>query len=1081
MISDQTARQRIVEDLETSFAVDAGAGTGKTTLLIDRLSAVLLQAEIPLSRVAAITFTDKAAGELVERLRQKLEKALGEEGDPAEVLKRKKMVLRALKDLEQAPVSTIHSFCSSILREYPIEAGIDPQFKVLDQVQADAFEAQTWDDWLKANLLNPVEALIPFLNLGGSLAQVEKVKDFLLSHRALAARPPVPEQPSASRLIAELKTFARSIPEILAACENPEDKFFEQLGSFKKQWDVLADSPGAEDAVRLSLLELPKPKAGTKGNWDEKTLRSARNDAAQVGEAHQLFAAQVKDRALWRLVDWLWAYLGDYTQKKNHQGFLDFDDLLAKTRDLLRMPGELREELKSRFDRIFVDEFQDTDPLQVEVVFFLCEKKGGRAKKWQEVQLEAGKLFLVGDPKQSIYRFRRADIEIYEEAKQKLKASGGQVEDLTQNFRTLEPVVDWVNAKFSALLSQGSLTYVPQKAHRALTLHSQNLPPLLKLQLPPFPEDATVAQKRRLEAESVAAFLKETLFPQGFLIEDSKTKAMRPLRPGDVAILFRELSNSETVYEEALRKRTLPYQMVGGKRFFNRPEIAALQTLLSALASPADEASLVALLRSFLFGFTDEELFVYRSEGGLFQYLIPGKKPFQRAFRLLRGLYQDTRDLAPSEVLRLLYDRTSLIPLVAAQPHGEQRVANLLKVVDQARDLETSQNFSVGAFTRWLREQQSEETMEGEAPGPESAGDRITLMTLHKAKGLEFPLVILSGIASQGSREKPPILNRRQGNFHFKVGEQKLGLQTLGYHLAAEEEEAQDDAEKLRLLYVGCTRARDGLLLPLADAEEESFLDPLKSQETWKAFAVFKTPSESIELRDPPALVVDLNEKEKESPEVLESAEFFETSRRARKTAALKPGSRLFQTVTELAHVADEKGSAESWEAEEQEDAVYSPPGGGKALGVLTHRLLEKGWNWDAAQMEKAARAWAPGEGLGIEQALEAAQLASRALKHPLLQRARQSPTLFKELPLTQKQENGIFIKATMDLVFFEPEGWVIVDYKTDRDPHAQREAYGKQIELYARLLKDATGFSVKEAGLYFLRQDGPEAWTRIK
>ena len=481
MISDQAARQRIVEELGTSFAVDAGAGTGKTTLLIDRLAAVLLQAEIPLSRVAAITFTDKAAGELVERLRQKLEKSLAEEGDPAEVFKRKKLVLRALKDLEQAPVSTIHSFCSSILREYPVEAGIDPQFKVLDQVQADAFEEQTWDDWLKSSLLNPVEALIPFLNLGGSLAQVEKVKDFLLRHRALAVRPSVPEEPSAAPLTAELKKFVRSIPAVLTACKNPEDKFFEQLVYFKKQWDALADSSLSEDAARLSLLVLPKPKAGTKGNWDEKTLTKARNETARAGEAHQLFAAQVKDRALWRLVDWLWAYLDDYAEKKNRQGFLDFDDLLAKTRDLLRMPGELREELKSRFDRIFVDEFQDTDPLQVEVVFFLCEKEGGRAKKWQEVQLKAGKLFLVGDPKQSIYRFRRADIEIYEEAKQKLKDSGGQVEDLTQNFRTLEPVVEWINKKFSVLLSQGRPPYVPQKAHRSLTPQTQNLPPLLKL------------------------------------------------------------------------------------------------------------------------------------------------------------------------------------------------------------------------------------------------------------------------------------------------------------------------------------------------------------------------------------------------------------------------------------------------------------------------------------------------------------------------------------------------------------------------------------------------------------------------
>ncbi|MGH7740183.1 MAG: UvrD-helicase domain-containing protein, partial [bacterium] len=922
MTDDQPARQRIVENLASSFAVDAGAGTGKTTLLIDRLTAVLLEAQVSLARVAAITFTDKAAGELVERLRQRLESVLGEKSTAADPQGR--LAARALRDLEQAPVSTIHSFCSSLLREYPVEAGIDPQFKVLDQVQADAFEARAWEDWLKNALAQPVEALVPFLDLGGSLAQVEKMKSFLLRRRALLVRPAVPPEPAAGPLLTQLKSFAQAIPGFLKACHDPEDKLFHQLEVFEKEW-AASRRPSS---VQLSLLELPKPKSGAKGNWNEAVLKKARAEVTRLGEAHQAFSAKVKDRALWRLVDWLWDYLAYYAEKKSRQGFLDFDDLLAKTRDLLRLPGEIRETIKARFDKVFVDEFQDTDPLQVEVVFFLCERKGERARDWGSVELEPGKLFLVGDPKQSIYRFRRADLTIYEEAKQKLRDSGGQVEDLTQNFRTVGPVVDWVNEKFQALLS--GVPFAPQKADRAAGSEPGLLPPLMKLNLPLAPENATVEDKRRMEADAVAAFLDQTLFPHGFLISDPKTKNPRPLLPGDVAILFRELSNSEAVYEEALRRHGLPYQMVGGKRFFNRPEIAALETLLAALVSPADEASVAALLRSFLFGFTDEALYLHRSHGGKFHYLTPGTGPLKPAFELLLKLYQETRDLAPSEVLRLLYASTSLIPLVAAQPHGEQRVANLLKVVDQARDLETSQNFSTGAFARWLKEQQQEEAMEGEAPGAQSAGDRITLMTLHKSKGLEFPLVILSGVASSGSREKPPVLDRRTGTFQFKAGDQKLGLQTLGYSAAIETEEAQEEAEKLRLLYVGCTRARDGLLLPLSvDVEAESFLSPLTAGETWDGFRIFEPPEDNQALQDPPTLVVDLNEAQKESPSVLAMSEKFKAQDAAReKTIAVVPSR--FQTVTALTHVPDEKASSEAWdfEAEESEEIVSTAGGG---------------------------------------------------------------------------------------------------------------------------------------------------------
>src|SRR5579859_3460550 len=411
MISDEDARQRIRKELDVSFAVDAGAGTGKTTLLIDRLAGVLLEKRVPLSRVAAITFTDKAAGELIERLRIKLEKAFDDPAiDP-------QLIRRALQDLEQASVSTIHSFCSSILREYPVEAGVDPRFAVLDQVQADTLEIQAWEGWLKKSLDKEVEALTQFLKLGGSFAQVESLKDNLLKNRSLLTRPQVASMPETQSLVREIAAFCGKIPGFLKQCKDDQDPMHENLSGFFRAWGSFADKT---DAVILANLEIPSARAGAETRWEKGVLKPLKEEVKKLAEAHREFAGQVKNSALIAVVNWLWDYLGEYQAAKTRQGFLDFDDLLSKTRDLLKHQPLVREELKKRYDRVFVDEFQDTDPLQVEIAFFLSEKKSGKATQWQDVKLEPGKLFIVGDPQQSIYRFRRADVEIYLEAKEKL-------------------------------------------------------------------------------------------------------------------------------------------------------------------------------------------------------------------------------------------------------------------------------------------------------------------------------------------------------------------------------------------------------------------------------------------------------------------------------------------------------------------------------------------------------------------------------------------------------------------------------------------------------------------------------------
>ncbi|HET9869003.1 MAG TPA: UvrD-helicase domain-containing protein, partial [bacterium] len=501
MISDQQARDRVVNDHQTLFAVDAGAGTGKTTLLISRLMALLLEKKVALSRVAAITFTEKAAAELSERLRAKLEAALLERPD------QKALLLKALEDMERAPISTIHSFCAGLLREYPVEAGVDPQFTLLDEVQSRALEAQAWEHWLKQSLSRPVEPLFHFQRLGGTFAQVEELKQFLKRNLTLLEPEPPKPLPSAEPFRRQLRAFVEMTKKEAAQCAKPEDGLYKVLEGFWAQCASIERVPAAGLAFELAGFQVPKVgNKGAQGVWGKERLAALREAFLRLAEDHQAVLAPFKDAVVLNLVGWIRGYFAEWDRQKAGGGFLDFDDLLLKARDLLLTHLEVREELKDRFDHLFVDEFQDTDPLQVEIVFFLCEAPGKKEKDWRKVELEPGKLFLVGDPKQSIYRFRRADVAIYEATKERILANGGKVEVLTENFRTVGGLVEWVNGLFISQFEGTGIGYHPLTASRKAGATEGTLPILWGLKLPKPPEEKnSKGFWRGWEAEQTAA------------------------------------------------------------------------------------------------------------------------------------------------------------------------------------------------------------------------------------------------------------------------------------------------------------------------------------------------------------------------------------------------------------------------------------------------------------------------------------------------------------------------------------------------------------------------------------------------
>lgn len=1082
MISDQSIRDQVTHDHETLFAVDAGAGTGKTTQLVGRLIALLLEKKVPLSRIAAITFTEKAAAELAQRLRSKLEEALDK--NPAQ----RDIILTALEDMERTPISTIHSFCMGLLKEYPVEAGVDPQFALMDEVQSGAFEYQAWEHWLKKNLSQPVEPLFQFLRLGGTFDHVDELKQFLKRNRTLLTVPTFRDLPSMEAFKEEWKDFLSWSRKSAKGCSDHSDLLYQTLEEFWAKSERIKSTKPEDLDFELAALKIPKvKKTGNQKSWDKAVLAEIRGGFEQLMESHTKAFAPFREAVLLNLIHWIGGYLTEWESQKARSGYLDFDDLLLKTRNLLRDNLECREEIKKRFDTLFVDEFQDTDSLQVEIVFFLCERSGRQTKDWKKVVLAPGKLFLVGDPKQSIYRFRRADVAIYEATKERILANGGKVEKLTENFRTVGGLVEWVNGRFENLFEGTDINYQALNASREKGKTEGTLPILWGLQVP-IPEGSTDTKAfyRQLEAEWVAAYLKERILKGGWTVSDPQTHRIREVRNGDIAILFRDLSNdNEEFWEEALRKRNLSYQIVGGKRFYNRPEIVALSTLLTCLSSPADEAACVAVLRGPLFGFSDEALFLHHEDSGSFLFQEEAKGKMGEAFKYLRDWFDATRTLGVSETLSYLYEKTNLLAVTAGQPHGEQRVANLMKVLEQALNLETSQHFTYRAFTQWLTTQQEEGTREGEAPGPDSSEDRITLMTIHKAKGLEFPIVFVSALAAD-KKETGSLVDRAAMAGAFKVGNVKLGLKTQNYDQVQADEELQQLAENTRLLYVAATRARDCLILSNYQMPSQGkyptetlFAGPLLKALEEKGSPVHWAEPAGLEasLDDPPIWTVSLN-AEKDNPTLQAEIEKLETDRQKRKAKidGLK-GTRIFQSVTSILDVDDVKKKKEEgvWDGPES-----SSPWGGKDMGSLAHLLLEKGWEWDGPTVQKAARVY--GEKLGVSQP-EIDQVVGwveKVRKNKILERAKNSKKVFRELPITGKQEDETYVNAVIDLAFLEEDGWVIVDYKTDKDIQKNLENYSQQLRFYSDLLIKIHGKPVKETYLIDVR-NGKEIPVMLK
>ncbi len=859
-IVDLKERELAASDLDHNLVILAGAGTGKTSLLIERLLHHLLERGTPINRLAAITFTDKAATELRERLEEALECVVqillypeeepsrGEEG--RRVLQRlsaleNSLLLerarQALVQLEEATLSTIHGFCSELLRRHPREAGVDPEFSVdANGEEAKGTFDELWEAYLEENFGGE-----------GEIACVDEWKSCLNKF----------SMGDIEELLADLCSFGFSVDAMSPKGLEAQTELFNQfclqsIGKIKGLREDLSEVSKLNKNLlpRLDVWEecyltilntqsLPSDRAILQKNAPSLGKNADLTDSERLRIEKQLKAITDQLKKLetldFKLASELSTIFFEFVSKFRAEflsrAWVSHDSLIVLTRNILRDYPEIRKAESQRLDHLLIDEFQDTDPLQYEIAFYLSEavEEGATSSlnDAYELKLRPGKIFIVGDPKQSIYRFRGADISACTEAIQAIQDKGGKLLTLKTNFRSVPNLVNPLNHLFKSYF----------KPEEGVDPSFDQLSPA-KEQPSKFDQPIEIwsiggSNKAEVRKDFEAEVLAERL---------AKDISEGRLRPGEVAILFRRMT-SVAPYLRALQAQGVPYLSEGGRGFYERHEVSLLLILLRVIVSPADAASIVAWLRSGAGGTSDDELQrfaqseLHNDREGLRTTwnleLKPDEQKYPHLALALSGL-RSFRDQTLGQPLDVIGEKACTGPLfltLASSYDGAQRVANLEKILRRIAELTSDGQLTAEEVLDRIENQDTRLRNSGDSPLADASIDAVRILTIHKSKGLEWPVVILPDLVrennpqvSVGPKSLPV---GKRGKYGEALVLRYKGFQTPSVFPYLESELDQEMAEAKRLLYVAATRAKEKLIFiaGLGKKREQVWIDGLSA------------------------------------------------------------------------------------------------------------------------------------------------------------------------------------------------------------------------------------------------------------
>lgn len=1053
--ADEDIRRRIREDFETTFLVEAGAGTGKTSALVDRIVGLVEAGQLKPAELVAITFTEAAAAELRARVRQRLGESVSDYAQ------------EAAAHLETASISTIHAFAAALLRTYPLEAELPPSFDTLDQIEQDLEFRERFRAWFDS-AADDAQASIALKNalllglnpdrLEGLARALHENHDLLGPESTWPAAPPEAALPKAELLARRLRSLERFLPD----CLDPEDRMYARLQELLFAAGRLerADSEGRA-LVALRVFDDFTVKVGKRDNWTNGSLYEIRDELAAILDIARALLDGKRSQVLNSVLKVLRDFVLEYARERKRRGVATFHDQLTWARDLLRDRPEVRSRAQRRWSRIFIDEFQDTDPLQAEIAFYLAaEPDQPPSRHWLDLRLVPGKLFVVGDPKQSIYRFRRADIALYQEVENRIAGQGDRLA-LTQNFRSLPPVIDWVNAHFQAVME-----FQPGIQPRYLGLVSSPLQGVGAgggQGVWHFGREAERGTRQaeiwRREADDVARACRLAI-GDGWRVRDPKSKAERAAEWKDICVLIPTRTNLRRL-ERAFESWGVPYRLESGELIVMTQEVRELVSCLRAIDDPSDQVALVAALRSPAYACSDEELAEWRDQGGRFSYEHPGDGPADQVRESLGDLYDLHRlrhDLSVPALVEHFIDRRMLAAAAFGRPRPAETLRRLRYVAKRARDFAGTGRATLRAFVEWMEGLEREQFRDTGSSTADSDENAVRVLTIHGAKGLEFPIVVLTGWGSSRRGDRTQVLPDRIGNsLQVSGGEH---WQTPGYQRAIEREKLADQAEAVRLTYVAATRARDHLVLSLHRREQWSGDPPYQAA----AFAA-TCEREGLSL---PLAVAAVVAPAAQAPVPVAQPSAAEQA--AEEEAWARRRSELFDALRGI-RVTSPTVLAEA-DTDVDPVAAQRRGRGGTNLGRAVHAVLQLLDLSTLAGLQELAAAQAAAEGIG-GRSDEVERLARRAAESPPVRAALASGRFWREVPLAAELD-GTILEGFADLVSESDGGLRVVDYKTDKvaagDIERRFDHYRVQAGVYALLLETVTQKPVTAVDFVFVQ-----------
>jgi ATP-dependent exoDNAse (exonuclease V) beta subunit len=1066
---DEAARDAIRADLDDTLFVEAGAGTGKTAALVDRVVA-LVRSGVRMRGIGAITFTEKAAAELRYRVRAALELHAASDARCAD----------ALDELDAAAICTLHAFAQRLLTEFPVEAGLPPRIEVRDEIaSAVAFDAR-WERFVDQMLDDPAhqDAVVLGLAAGVKFTQLRAVAEAFAGNWDLLERvpaaPPLPDV-EIDGWIADLEALCKERDR----CVANDDKMVARLDEFSAYAEKLRGARDTADRVELLRREQPSFRVGTvgrKGNW-RGDLAELRDCIVRLADRRTHILGEVANAVIRHHAVAIAGFTRQDVEERRAAGELEFHDLLVLARLLLRDSEHgpaARQRLARRYQRLLVDEFQDTDPIQVDLAVLLASSLAEDAERsWSDASIDPGRLFFVGDPKQSIYRFRRADIATFLRARDTFVPSPLL---LTRNFRTTAPVLDWINHVFDDLIRAfpGS-----QPEYHALEPTRAAAPAgsaVTMLGTTPHDDDPDADTLREREAQDVVAAINTAIAEQWAVLDHD---TWRPARLGDICILL-PARTSLGFLENALDDAAIPYRAETSSLVYGSREVRDILAVLRAIDDPTDALALVSALRSALFGCGDDDLFEFHVEhGGHWDITAPlpdtiaSDHPVADAMTYLGQLHQQRSWLAPSELIERVVEARRLLELGVDAGRFRDIARRIRFVVDQARLFWEATSGTLREYLAWALRQGSEGARVVETVLPETDDDAVRIMTVHGAKGLEFPIVIVSGMTTRAAprRTGVQVLFPPAGGCEIRLAS---GIQTDQFELHQPVDEQMGFHEKLRLLYVACTRARDHLVVSV-HRKVRSLGD---DQSLWTHAELLWHAAEGAEFSD----VVATAPASRRAREVTIAAPLPRDAWQAERDAAFAGGlRRRFVAATTLARRAEVASADPEPDPGLQKDArdLELPPWNkgryGTAIGRAVHAVLQTVDLATGAGIDEAAAAQAAAEGvLGKEATI--AGLARAAIASETVRTASARShwrETYVAIPV-----HGVTLEGYVDLVYRGDAGLVVVDYKTDAigsdsDLERRMQHYRIQGAAYAWAVADAVGDPVAACVFVFLDPDG--------